>query len=333
MKLPGFLTRNLKLKLSCLFISVIVWAGVVYASNPPEIQTVLVPVPQEPNAIPARYVLVSQVPDLSLTIAGGRSQLGAWSPALLSVSVDWAVVKRAGTQAVPVTIVNRDPSIDVINPPNTIQADLDSFVSVQAPLSILTTKTPPPGYQRVSEAVSPSTVAIAGPQHQLVGVQARVLVDLSDQKTNYQAELPVYIYAANGVRLDDEVTPSTAIVTISISSVLSTRAVAVNPGATLVGKVGSGFYISGITSNPTTVVLSGPEDLLNSLEAVDTASVSLSGVTRNLLVVVRVTPPAGVTADPISVTIRVQVSALPPPPTPPPTPTPTPLPTPTPIPT
>jgi YbbR domain-containing protein len=211
----------------------------VRSNNPPETQTILVPVPQAQTAIPERYVLVSHVPDLSLTIAGTRSQIGSFSPSLLSVLVEWAAVDHAGTQAVPVTIANRDPEVEVINPPQTIQADLDLFVSVQAPLSIVITKPPSPGYQRVSEAVSTSAVAVDGPQHQLAGVQARVLVDLSGQKTNYQAELPVYVYAASGTKLNDGVTPSTVTVTILIRSVLATRAVAVNPGASLVGRVGA----------------------------------------------------------------------------------------------
>jgi len=51
--LPGFMTRNWRLKLASTGVALVSWVGVVYAGNPPETKQISVPVPQSSAAIPA----------------------------------------------------------------------------------------------------------------------------------------------------------------------------------------------------------------------------------------------------------------------------------------
>jgi YbbR domain-containing protein len=324
-RLPVWVTRNLRLKVGCTILAMITWVGVVYAGNPPETKAISVHVPQDQASIPAGFVLVQPVPDLTMRIGGSRDRLDAFTTSSLVVTVNWKGVSRAGVQNVSLAISNSDPSIELIDRPSGIRADIDALQSVLIPVTIVVTSAPPAGYVTVAQATTPDSVAIAGPHRELKGLQARVTVDLSNQKANFVADdQPVLVYDVNNRRLNDVgITPNGVRVSIAISANLTSRSVAVVPR--VAGNVASGHQLVGITVSPSTVVLSGPQDLLNALDSVSTSQISLTGDFGNVTLIAIITPPPGVTATPSSVTVTILVGALP---SPAPTPTPTPGPTP-----
>jgi len=318
-KVPGFVSRNWRLKVACTLLAMLTWIGVVYAGNPPETRTVAVRVPQDQSFIPARFVLVHPVSDLTVRIGGSRDSLNAFNSSFITVTVNWKAITHAGVQAIPVSINNNDSSVELIDAPTSVQAELDSLDSVSVPVIIVTT-TPPQGYVIAAEATTPDAVTVAGPHRELTGLQARVSVDLTNQKTNFvQDKADVFIYDVHGTKLGDVgVTPTQVRIEISIAAAQTSRASAVVPSVT--GHVAAGHQLAGISVEPPTVVLSGPQDLLNALDSISTQSISLNGVFGNITVSVPLTPPAGVTASPSSVTVTILVTSLP---TPSPSPTPT----------
>lgn len=336
MRIPGFIKRNFRLKLLATGIALVSWVGVVYAGNPPQTKTVSVPVPQSPSAIPPKFVLVSPVPNLSLHLGGTKDSLNSFSMSSLSVNVGWSSVIKAGFVSIPVSIGNNDPNVQLIDPPTSITAHLDNLASTTLPVNINITAPPPPGYIPSSESTSPASVVVTGAQQLLAGLQARVNIDLSTKKTNVDADLDVLTYDSHGTQVTNPpwlsgVTPSQVRLTIIISSTQTSRASAVVPNRS--GSPPPGYQLVGISVNPATVVLSGPQDLLNALDSVSTSAISLSGVTGTVARSVTVTPPAGVTADPSTVTVTLAVVPLTTPtPLPTVTATPTPRPSPTPTP-
>jgi len=196
---------------------------------------------------------------------------------------------------------------------------------------------PPQGYVVVSAVATPATVTVIGPHNELAGVQAKVTVNLANQKTNFQADETVLLFdSATGQRLGNfGITvaghlQATVLVTIEVAASLTSRASAVLPKVS--GSVGSGHYLAAETVSPATVVLNGPQDLLNTLDSVSTETISLNGITGTLSFTVNLAPPAGVTATPGKVTVTLTVGSIPQPssPTPAPTQPPTPAPTPSP---
>ncbi len=314
MTLPGFLTRNLRLKAVAAVLATITWTGVVYASNPPDTRSVTIKVPQDSGAI-TPYVLVHTIPDLVVRVAGTREHLAAFDPSALIVSVNYRVLTQTGVQQVPVSVVNNDRDVVLDSPPTTVVADLDHLDSRTVPVTIVQNP-PPPGYVVSSESVTPSTVSVIGPQHQLAGLEARVAVDLSNWKTNFQADEKVGLYDTTGQRLGNfGVTAAghpqgTVQVSITVTAVITSRASAVLPKVS--GTVAPGHQLASVTVSSPTVVLSGPQDLLNTLDSVPTETISLSGLSGTLTFTVRILPPSGVTAAPGTVTVTLTVIALPP---------------------
>src|SRR4029077_1812719 len=195
-----------------------------------------------------------------------QNTLDALNPAVLTVNVDWSAANRAGAYSIPISIVNSDPSIELINPPTSMQIDMDSYAAKSVPVTVQITNPTPGGFESASPQAAPSTVMVRGPAHELVGLEALVTVNLSTQKANFQAPLPVLVYS-NKVRLNNvEVNPSYVSVSIAIKAVITTKVVAVLTRTE--GSPSPGHYLTGIVVSPITVIATGSQDLLNTLDSV-----------------------------------------------------------------
>jgi YbbR domain-containing protein len=334
MRAPGFITRNLRLKVLASGIALLTWIGVVYASNPPEARTVSVHVPQDPASLPSKYVLASPIPDVQVRVSGTREHVNAFDPNRLRVSVDYRNITGTGVQQVPIHIGNNDGNVSLDQVPTAVSADVDVHDSVNVPVTVVMDSTPPTGYVVTQQSVSPNPVVVTGPHRELTGLSAQVHLNLSNQKTNLQGDYKVFLFDRFGRKVGNlGVQPDTVNVTVTVSSVNTSRASAVLPKVS--GSVAFGHELTGISVSPLTVVLSGPQELLNALDSIPTQTLSIAGLTGDRTFQVKLSPPAGVTTTPDTVTVTVSVATLPTPtatPAPSPTPTPTP-PTPTPAPT
>lgn len=316
MNLPGFITRNFRLKLGCALLALVTWAGVVYASNPPETINLTVAVPQQRSSLPSGFILVNPIKRLPLRLGGTRESLNAFDPESdLEITVSWASVKHGGVQSIPVSVVNNDPNVELLDAPTAVQANIDRLGSESVAVTVVVTANPPPGFAVTGIATSPSTVTVAGPEHELSGLQARVSVDLSGAKANFKAQLNVYLYDARGNQIglggDLEFVNSvgSVSVTVSISSDVTSRIVAVLPQ--IVGRVATGYILSAIRYTPSSVTLSGPQDLLNGIDSVSTAPVSVNGLTGTETVSVPVQVGiGGVTSSATLITVTILVNQV-----------------------
>jgi YbbR domain-containing protein len=322
--IPGFIRRNWKLKVGCSLIAFVTWVGVVYAGNPPETKVLSVAVPQSVANIPAKYVLVHAVNPVQVRVGGDQNTLDALNSAVLTVTVDWSAANRAGTYSIPISISSSDPNIELIGPPTSIQVDLDSLASTSVPITIQIISPPPVGFQSGNQYATPSTVVVYGPKRELVGVEARVTVNLGSQKANFQQQLPVLVYS-KGIRLNNVSVDHTDVsVSIAITADVTDRVVAVIPKTT--GSPSPGHYLTGIVVSPLTVVATGSQVLLNTLDSVSTTAIPLTGIFGFYTISVTIVAPAGVTLSQSKVTVTIEMGTVP---TPPPTPTPSPTPSPT----
>ena len=323
-RLPVFITRNFKLKLGCAVLALITWTGVVYAGNPPTTKVIHVPVPQ--GGVPKGFILVHKIQDLPLRVGGTRDAVNNFDPSSdVTVKLDWKSVTAGGVQNIPVSVDNNDPSVELLDVPTSVQGNIDTLTSVSVPVSINFTANPPPGISLGAQAVSPPSVTVIGPSHELKDMKVRANVDLTDKSANYQASLAVFPFDANGNSLsgDVQLNPSTVTVTVQLSSVVTSRVVAVQPS--FVGRVASGYAVTAIRYSPQSITISGPQTLLNNIDALSTSNISINGLTGNVNLTVQLLLPDGVTASVSTVTVNLVVTPIA---TPTATPAPSPSPTP-----
>ncbi|MGH7722724.1 MAG: CdaR family protein [Candidatus Dormibacteria bacterium] len=333
MRLPGFATRNLRLKGLAAALATVLWAGVAYASNPPDTRSVTIKVPQS-DAEVAPWVLVHAIAPLVIRVSGTREHLNAFDPADLAVTVDYKAITHAGVQNLAVSVINNDRDVILDSPPTSVVAEVDRLDSRKVGVTVNVATNPPQGYVVVSSSTSPSTVTVIGPRHELANVEARVTVNLGSQKTNFQVNQRVQLVDTNGQPLGSfgltvaGNPQGEVLVTVDVAASLTSRASAVLPRVS--GSPPAGHYLAAESVSPPTVVLNGPQDLLNTLDSIPTDTISLNGVTGTVSFTVHIVSPAGVTATPGTVTVSVTVNAIPQPST---SATPTPSTSPTPSPT
>jgi YbbR domain-containing protein len=338
MRAPGFITRNLRVKALAGVVALITWVGVVYASNPPESRTVALHVPQDQASLPAQYELSTPIPDVQVRLSGTREHVNAFTTSSLRITVDYRTITKTGVLQIPVRITNNDSTVSLDQVPTSVTADIDVHDSVNVPVTLVYDATPPAGYKVTQQALDHPTVVVSGPRRRLAELSAQVHVNLANQKTNLEGDYKVFLYDRFGTRIGDlAVVPNTVAVSVTVSSVTTSRSSAVLEK--LSGSLPPGHFLSAISAAPLTVVLTGPQDLLNALDSISTQAIPLTGLgTGDHVLQVKLAPPAGVTATPDTVTVTITVAALPTPtatpvPTATATPTPTSTPTPTPSPT
>jgi YbbR domain-containing protein len=327
-RLPGFATRNLRLKGLAAALAAVLWTGVAYASNPPDTRAVTIKVPQSDAAL-APWVLVHPIPDMVVRVSGTRAHLAAFDPADLAVTVDYKAITHAGPQNLPVSVINNDRDVVLDNPPPVLAVEVDRLDSRTVSVTVDVTTQPPQGYVVVSSSTTPSTVTVIGPRQQLAHVEARVTVNLATQKTNFQADEKPVLVDTSGQPVGNfgmTVAGNPAgevLVTVDVAASLTSRASAVLPRVS--GAPPSAHYLAAESVSPATVVLTGPQDLLNTLDSIPTETISLNGLAGTQSFTVHVVAPAGVTATPSTVTVTITVNSIP---QPSPSPTATPAPTP-----
>ncbi|MFN2451461.1 MAG: YbbR-like domain-containing protein [Candidatus Dormibacteria bacterium] len=310
MRLPGVFTRNVRLKLLAAGLAVLTWGTIVYAGNPPDTRTVAVHVSQDPASVPPQFVLLRPIEDVRLRIVGTRDHLNAFDVNDLSVRVAFDRIRHSGTQQVPITVANRNADVDIDNAPTSVTAALDDLGSTAKPVEVELSPPLPRGYLGKVAGTTPPEVTVTGPQHQLERLQARVVVDMSQQRASLEQDFSVQLFVGGRqVSSDFGVSPTTVHVSVAVTPSLTSRATVVIPDTT--GVVGSGHQLVGIRVDPPTVLLSGPLDRLNASPAtVATDPISLSGLTVDHDVTVAVLTPSGLRAVPATVTVHISIDKL-----------------------
>ena len=271
------MNQGWKLKLLAVVLAVISWVAVVYAGNPPGERTVSIQVPQSATDIPPRWVLLDPIAPVRLSVVGSRTDLAAFSTTDITVVPNYSGVSRAGWQNIPVTISLTDSAVILVHPPTVLRADFDVLASTTVPLRLVTSPPPPPEFHVDTSSMTPSSVVVSGPKTLLPYVTAEVRVNLANQKSNVEEDLPVVLSSRGTTPNLFGVAPATVLVSITIASAETTRELAVIPD--IVGTLPAGDGLTGLTITPEVVTVLGPENLLNALDTLTTAPIPLGDFT------------------------------------------------------
>ena len=110
--------------------------------------------------------------------------------------------------------------------PASLQVDVDRFRSSLGTGHDRCHQSATGGLRARVEQPSPSTVAVRGPEHELSGITAVAAVNLSNQKANFAAQVPVYVYDFKNRRINDlGVSPQLVNISISIRAYITTLTV------------------------------------------------------------------------------------------------------------
>lgn len=292
-------------------MAVLLWFYVMGLENPAEL-AVYPNLPIEVRGLTTDLDVRTTLGTATLSVQAPQDVLGRIHAGDFQVYVDTTGL-APGTHRVNVQVQHATDFVQVrVDPPQiTLQLGLHgtrTFSVQPRPLG-----RPYDGYQLEAQTVDPREVTVSGPKEQVDRVVMVVAeVDVEGKQTVQSGLVrPRALDAANqpisGLTFDPEFVKITA----PIQQKLDYKTLAVH--VSLDGEPASGFRVTDINVDPTTLTVQGSPELLAGLNVLDTAPVSLAGVTQSVSSLVTIRLPTGVVLSPNqpeTIKVRVAVEEL-----------------------
>jgi YbbR domain-containing protein len=304
----GLIFHNWPLKLAAIVLASMLYAGFVASQSVQELNDSIVVTPRN---LSATAFLTEELPQVTrIRYVAVRDASDRASPTSFQAFIDLANVHPGtGPTYVPINVQSIDPRFVVVNyePPG-INVQLDPLDSKDVPVVVETGETPA-GLDVRPAAVTPTTVKVFGPKSvidRVVKARADVVIEPNALDIDRDVNLiPVDIL---GNRLTPaDVEPNTAHVKIAVLSDSQTRSLPVTPIVT--GAPAAGFEVASVAVTPLIVPVEGDSADLVGVVSANTAPLSISGATQDVVADVGLALPPGVLTINVStvhVTVRVR---------------------------
>jgi YbbR domain-containing protein len=308
----AWLFRNWALKLGAVALATILYTGLVFSGSFTDSTLPGVPVTtlDQPEGT---YLLSQQLGsvDIKYRVAtDAPAHVGAES---FAVTIDLAAYDMSQSpqrQALPIRVRPVSDGLSVLSyAPVSVSVAIDRLGSAQVRVAV-DYGVVPTGLEVGTPQLSVQVVTATGPDsllHRVYRALATVRIDQSGIDCCGQVDLvPVDI---DGRRVESvDLTPSTARVSIDVTTVETSRTVPIRP--LLTGAPATGFEVGTVTANPSVVTLRGAPAVLAAIAEVVTEPISLSGSNATLRATGSLVIPTGARlADPADAqpTITVQI--------------------------
>jgi len=317
------ITYNLTLKIGAFFIAILAWILVVNADDP------IVPVefPNVPVNVINREIVTNygktyrvdnNTTSVRVIVYAKRSVMDRikLNPELVTATADMNQMQLESLVPITATVIGFENRIhEAIALPNNMIVTIEDVARHQFPVHVNIIGRPRDGFVVGQRDVSPTTITITGPASlisEISEVVARVDVSGRTRSGDFEAELIIYdIY---GVAIDQslittDIGESPVMVHIEI---YPTKTVPLKFSTT--GRVMPGFVVIDVSSEPSTVNIAAPQEVLDQIDEVliPGSAVSVNGANSRLEIPVDISQfmPEGVllaNPDAINVIVTVQI--------------------------
>lgn len=309
------IARNLSLAALALALSLSLWLYVTDAENPQEISTFN-------RAIPIRFVNVpndlavanASEANVRIRIEASSTDLDGLEQDDFEATVDLGGLDR-GTQSVAVEVSPPNGSINIADvTPARIDVTLEDSRTKEVPVRVALIGSPQTGFAAESTQVEPNTATVTGAEslvqlvdHVVAEVNLTALnVDITDERVELDPR-----DARGGQISRVTVNPATARVAVAIEQRDFSLEFAVTPSIS--GEPAPGFNVSSISIDPRVVVVTGPLEVLQSIDAVRgvaTSEISIADARDDVTRTVEIVVPEGARLQGTG-TVRVNVDISP----------------------
>ncbi len=294
-----WISENYRTFLWAFALAVAVWILAVSSADPDETRALPAAVPIQIIGQDPSLVINSDVPkDVKLILHAPRS---IWNIIEADPQSARAILDLSGLSSGEHTLdlqiqIDARPAQVVSVTPRTVTLTLESLAAQTFKVDATLAGEVAIGYQVGKISIEPQTIIIAGAQSQVEKVKrARISINLSGARENFDQTLPVELLNENGARVSGvSVTPESVHIVLPITQQGGYRDVGVK--VTTSGRVASGYRITDISVSPliVTVFASDPQ-LVNDLPGVvETQILDLRNAKENINTRVALNLPAGV---------------------------------------
>lgn len=313
------LFRNVSLAIVSVALAVTLWVFVTDHENPTEVQTfngsISVKFVNAPNGLDVANASEATV---RLRIEAPKSEINKLRPGDFEATVNLGGFP-AGQVTVPVDATSSNGRVHVLDvvPPR-IDVTLESVRTKDVPVKVSLVGAPQQGFAAAAATTEPATATVSGPESLvalvdsvaadvfLTGVHADVNEDRIELKPRD---------ARGGEISRVKVNPGAARVNVGIEQREFTRTFVVSPAIT--GVPAAGYSVSGVAIDPGIVSVTGPVDVLQSIDAVrgiPTDAISIADARADVVRSANLVLPAGArlqgaaggTAAPPKITVSIK---------------------------
>lgn len=311
----AWLLRNWALKLAAVALATVLYTGLVFSGSFSDKTFPGVPVTAlaQPEGT---YLLTQQLGTVDIRYRAATDPATTVTADSFAVTLDLATYDMSlapQVQSLKIHVRALDDGVEVLSSTRSaVSVAIDRLDELQVRVAVDSGEVPP-GLEIGTPRLSAQRVTASGPQSLLDRVDralGTVRIDPSGIDCCGQVDLvPVDI---DGRRVESvELNPSTVRVEIEVSTVETSRTVAIRP--LLTGAPAAGFEVGTVTADPSVVTLRGAPEVLATIGEVLTEPISLAGTSSTLRATSALVLPEGARlADPAAAepTITVQIREI-----------------------
>jgi YbbR domain-containing protein len=269
--------KDVVVKVLSVLIAILIWFLVLDQDNPFTERTITVPLTSNVEVLDAKnlQIIGSSIPaTVDIRIKGRRKRVDSVSSGDFSVFLDLSEVEGSGIKSVDVGSPEYTGDKDIIiigTNPTAVRLHFERVVGKQYPVTIEFTGSLPEGYQVVNQRVDPGIILIEEKEGTLSRVGRVVaLVNLNDLSVTKELVVRATVYDIEGKPMSQFEGKYPAIVSFDLARKL--------PLATPIkGKPKTGYYFKEIIPDPSSVLVIGTKNLLDSLSRIEAEAIDIEG--------------------------------------------------------
>ena len=306
------LRNNWGIALLSLLLAISLWVFVTDRENPDRSGPVPGTVPIERANVPPDEAICS-ISEESVTVRARapESVLERLTAADFRATIDLRDVS-AEEATVAVLVESKEARADVVTvSPSQVRVRLESVTSRTVPVRANPLGTPLRGFEQETIVVEPAEAVVTGPLC-LVGRVERVTADVNLTGREIAFEETLLLQAEDelgGLIRGVNVEPERVMVRVGIRQVEFPATFIVRPD--VLGLPADGYRVTAVQVDPPTVVVTGPPEVLESIDAtagIETEAVSIDEAKADVIRTVALRLPVGIRIEQPVVTVRVSIA-------------------------
>jgi YbbR domain-containing protein len=259
-----------------LLIALVLWGWVTALRDPTQVREFTGLTIESPE-MPAPLQVAGEPGTINLRVVGPRSSIDNLTRAELEPRLDLSGINQPGSYTVPVLVDLPGPlRIDLLDP-SRLSIVVDETASRTVAIDLVA-ESPKDGTRQLG-SITPefSEVTVSGPRRLVDAVERVVLpIEIGDRTANFTGQFNAVALDASDQPIPEvDLRPRRIIVDVEVEA----RGRSVPVLVQTFGSPAPGFETVDRVVNPSTVLLDGPENILNDLVSVVTEPVSIEGAT------------------------------------------------------
>ncbi|TAK54091.1 MAG: hypothetical protein EPO22_15505, partial [Dehalococcoidia bacterium] len=309
--------RNLGLALLSVVLAMALWLFVIDRQNPQEVQAFGSSIPIKFVNVPTDLAVANtSETTVRIRVQGPRDELKSLVADDFTATVNLGGFPK-GQVSAAVEVSSSNGRVDVTEvTPGRVDVSLEPLRTNVVPVHVSMIGSPQQGFAAVGQDTDPTEATVSGPESLVALVDSVVAeVNLTGLRTDFTDRIELQPRDARGGAISRvTVNPDRARVTARIQQQDFSQDFVVSP--VISGSPATGYNVGAITVDPAIVIVSGPLDVLQSIDAVrgiPTSEISVTDARADVQRTVQLVLPSGARLQagtaPIKVTIAIKPAA------------------------